>query len=53
MPVGEDRDFGEDTELKHYVTAEEKMESGATKSSEIYMWKVHTQGSAMRQGGHI
>ena len=35
--MGGDGDFGEDIELKHYVTAEEKMESGATKSLEIHV----------------
>ena len=37
MPVGEDGDFGEDTELKHYVNVEEKTENRAAKSFEIYV----------------
>ena len=44
LPNGEDRGqlgeyghFGEDAELKHYVSAEEKTENGATKTFEIYV----------------
>ena len=36
-PLWEDGDFREDAELKHYVSAEEKMENRATKSFEIYV----------------
>ena len=49
-PVGEDGDFGEDIELKHYMTAEEKMESGRLNFLR-YMWKALTSGWAMWQGG--
>ena len=44
IPVEGDRDFGEDIELKHYVTAEEKMESGATNFFLRYMWKALALG---------
>ena len=43
----EDGDFGGDTDLKPYVSAEEKMETGATKSFKMYMESSYARLGSM------